>query len=217
MKQEPIDTQTSYDRIAGEYARQIYGELAGKPFDRAILDRFAGRLRGRGVVCDMGCGPGQIGRYLADRGLPVVGVDLSPGMLAQAAALNPDITFHVGDMRALAEPDGAWAGIAAFYSIIHIPPGEVVTALAEMGRVLQPDGLLLLAFHLGDEVVRSEEMMGQSVALDFWFYTPGQMSDWLGQAGYTVEEIIEREPYAPEVEHQSRRAYVLARKESSVD
>jgi len=217
MKQEPIDTQTSYDRIAGEYARQIYGELAGKPFDRAILDRFAGRLRGRGVVCDMGCGPGQIGRYLADRGLPVVGVDLSPGMLAQAAALNPDITFHVGDMRALAEPDGAWAGIAAFYSIIHVPPGEVVTALAEMGRVLQPDGLLLLAFHLGDEVVRSEEMMGQSVALDFWFYTPGQMSDWLGQAGYTVEEIIEREPYAPEVEHQSRRAYVLARKESSVD
>ena len=217
MKQEPIDTQTSYDRIAGEYARQIYGELAGKPFDRAILDRFAGRLRGRGMVCDMGCGPGQIGRYLADRGLPVVGVDLSPGMLAQAAALNPDITFHVGDMRALAEPDGAWAGIAAFYSIIHVPPGEVVTALAEMGRVLQPDGLLLLAFHLGDEVVRSEEMMGQSVALDFWFYTPGQMSDWLGQAGYTVEEIIEREPYAPEVEHQSRRGCVLARKESYVD
>ena len=217
MKQEPIDTQTSYDRIAGEYARQIYGELAGKPFDRAILDRFAGRLRGRGMVCDMGCGPGQIGRYLADRGLPIVGVDLSPGMLAQAAALNPDITFRAGDMGALDEPDGAWAGIAAFYSIIHVPPGEVVTALAEMGRVLQPDGLLLLAFHLGDEVVRSEEMMGQSVARDFWFYTPRQMSDWLWQAGYTVEEISEREPYAPEVEHQSRRAYVLARKESSVD
>ena len=41
-------------------------------------------------------------------------------MLAQAAALNPDISFRAGDMRALAEPDGAWAGIAAFYAIIHI-------------------------------------------------------------------------------------------------
>ncbi len=211
MYQEP-DTQSSYDRIADEYARQIYGELAGKPLDRAILDRFAERLRGRGAVCDMGCGPGQIGRYLADRGLPVVGVDLSPGMLAQAAALNPGIPFRAGDMRALDEPDGAWAGIAAFYSIIHIPPGEVVAALTEMRRVLQPGGLLLLAFHIGDEVVRPEEMMGQPVALDFWFYTPGQMSDWLAEAGYTVEEIIEREPYAPEVEHQSRRAYVLAKK-----
>ena len=212
MKQEPIDTQTSYDRIAGEYARQIYGELAGKPLDRAILDRFAERLRGRGVVCDMGCGPGQIGRYLADRGLPVVGVDLSPGMLAQAAVLNPHIPFRVGDMRALAEADGAWAGIAAFYSIIHIPPGEVAAALAEMRRVLQPGGLLLLAFHIGDEVVRSEEMMGQPVCLDFWFYAPEQMAGWLGEAGYVVEEIVEREPYAPEVEHQSRRAYIVAGK-----
>ena len=212
MNQQRAETQTSYDRIADEYARQIYGELAGKPLDRAILDRFAERLRGRGVVCDMGCGPGQIGRYLADRGLRVVGVDLSPGMVAQAAALNPDVTFRVGDMTALDESDGAWAGIAAFYSIIHVPPGEIVAALTEMRRVLQPDGLLLLAFHTGDEVVRSEELMGQAVALDFWFYTPEQMRRWLGEAGYGVEEIIEREPYAPDVEHQSRRAYVLARK-----
>lgn len=212
MNQQRAETQTSYDRIADEYARQIYGELAGKPLDRAILDRFAERLRGRGVVCDMGCGPGQIGRYLADRGLRVVGVDLSPGMVAQAAALNPDVTFRVGDMTALDESDGAWAGIAAFYSIIHVPPGDIVAALTEMRRVLQPDGLLLLAFHTGDEVVRSEELMGQAVALDFWFYTPEQMRRWLGEAGYGVEEIIEREPYAPDVEHQSRRAYVLARK-----
>ena len=90
MNPQRNDTQDSYDRIADEYARQIYGELAGKPLDREVLDRFAARLRGRGVVCDIGCGPGQIGRYLADRGLDVVGVDLSPGMLAQAAALNPD-------------------------------------------------------------------------------------------------------------------------------
>ena len=212
MNPQRNDTQDSYDRIADEYARQIYGELAGKPLDREVLDRFAARLRGRGVVCDMGCGPGQVGRYLAGRGLDVVGVDLSPGMLAQAAALNPDISFRVGDMRALDEADGAWAGIAAFYTIIHIPPGEVVAALTEMRRVLQPGGLLLLAFHIGDEVLRPEEMMGQPAALDFWFYTPGQMSGWLEAAGYTVEEIIEREPYAPEVEHQSRRAYVLARK-----
>jgi len=215
MSQQRTETQTSYDRIADEYARQIYGELAGKPLDRQILDRFAERLRGRGVVCDMGCGPGQIGRYLADRGLPVMGVDLSPGMVARAAALNPDIPFRAGDMAALDEPAGAWAGIAAFYSIIHIPPTEVVAALAEMRRVLQPGGLLLLAFHIGDEVVRPEEMMGQPVALDFWFYTPEQMSEWLKAAGYTVEEIIEREPYAPEVEHQSRRAYVVATKRES--
>jgi hypothetical protein len=81
-----------------------------------------------------------------------------------------------------------------------------------MRRVLEPGGLLLLAFHTGDEVLRVEEMWGQLVALDFWFYGATEMAAYLEQAGYVVEEIIEREPYAPEVEHQSRRAYILARR-----
>ena len=211
------DTQASYDRVAADYARDIYDELASKPLDREILNRFAGRLRGRGVVCDMGCGPGQVGRYLADCGLNVVGVDLSPGMLTQAAVLNPDIAFHQGNMLALDEPDGVWAGIVAFYSIIHVPREEVVAALREMGRVLKPGGLLLLAFHTGDASGRRElretEMWEQPVALDFWFYEAAEMVGYLEAAGYAIEEVIEREPYAPEVEYQSRRAYILARRE----
>ena len=64
-------TQTSYDRIARAYADEIYAELAGKPFDRQVLDQFAERVRGRGPVCDLGCGPAQIARYLRDREIEV--------------------------------------------------------------------------------------------------------------------------------------------------
>ncbi|MBM3218880.1 MAG: hypothetical protein FJZ38_09390 [Candidatus Rokubacteria bacterium] len=59
----------SYDAIADEYAQQYFDELDGKPFDRAWLDRFAESVKGRGRVCDLGCGPGQIARYLAARGV----------------------------------------------------------------------------------------------------------------------------------------------------
>lgn len=220
-EQQLLDTQTSYNRVAAEYARRLYGELAGKPLDREVLDRFAGRLAGRGTVCDMGCGPGQIARYLADRGLPVVGIDLSPGMVAQAAALNPDLSFRTGDMRALDEPDGAWVGIAAFYSIIHIPRAEVVEALREMRRVLRPGGLLLLAFHTSDATGRralhETAMWGEPIALDFWFFDAAEMVGYLESAGYVVEEVIEREPYAPEVEYQSRRAYILGKRGPAAD
>jgi SAM-dependent methyltransferase len=210
------DTARSYDRIADEYARRIYHELDGKPADRAILDRFADRLRGRGVVCDIGCGPGHVARYLADRGLEVVGVDLSPGMVSQAAALNAGISFRVGNMLALDEPDECWAGIVAFYSIIHVPREEVVPALTEMRRVLKPGGLLLLAFHIGNEALHVEEMWAQPVALDFWFYGAAEMTGYLEQADYATEEVFERDPYVPDVEHQSRRAYLLARKPESM-
>lgn len=205
-------TQAGYDPVAAEYAKRIYTELAYKPFDRELLDRFAKQVQALGPVCDMGCGPGQVARYLRDQGVEVFGVDLSPGMLQEAKALNPDIDFFQGSMLALDFADEMWGGIAAFYSIIHIPRTEVTQALGEMKRVLRLGGLLLLAFHVGNEVVHLEEWWDKEVALDFVFFQRSEMENYLQMAGFTLEASLEREPY-PDVEHQSRRAYILARKE----
>ena len=94
-----MNTQSSYDRVADEYARRIYDELAGKPFDRLFLDWLIEKVNGRGVICEIGCGPGQIARSLSDPGAAACGVDLSAGMIAQARTLNPGLTFTQADMR----------------------------------------------------------------------------------------------------------------------
>src|SRR5262249_25481591 len=114
------DYQASYDLVANEYVRRIFEELQQKPVDRQLLDRFAASVRDVGPACDMGCGPGHVARYLRERGVDVCGVDLSPAMVERARRLTPDVEFRQGDMMTLDAPDGAWAGIAAFYSIIHI-------------------------------------------------------------------------------------------------
>jgi len=201
----------SYDRLANEYAARYANELDDKPFDRDQLTRFADLVRGNGPVCDLGCGPGQIARFLAARGLDVVGVDLSPGMVEQAKQLSPGLEFRVGDMLALDRPDGSLAGIAAFYSIIHVPRARVVDALGEMRRVLRPGGLLLLAFHLGDEDLHLDELWGEEVDIDACFFARAEMEGYLRDAGFEIVETLERGSYPPEVEYQSRRAYVLAR------
>ena len=149
--------QSTYDVLAEEYAQRLYGELEHKPLDRKLLDQFADRVRGIGMVCDLGCGPGQIARYLHDRGIPVCGVDLSQRMIDCARRLNPGIEFSQGDMRDLPIEDDAWAGIAAFYSIVNLPAGEVVLSLREMMRVLKPGGRLLLSFHIGEDDSHVEE------------------------------------------------------------
>ena len=202
----------SYDRLAREYARRIFHELKDKPLDRALLDRFAGRVKGVGIVCDIGCGPGQVARYLRDRGVEIVGVDLSAGMIEEARRLNPDIEFRQGNMLALDFADASLSGITSFYSIIHIPRDEVTKALAEFRRVLEPDGLLLLAFHIGEDDLHLDELWETAVSMDFAYFTSPEMESYLEAAGFEIEEMIEREPYAPDVEHQSRRAYFLARK-----
>ena len=115
-------------------------------------------------------------------------------------------------MLALELGDQELVGITAFYAIVNLPEESLPLVFGEMHRVLQPGGLLLLAFHTGDEVVWVQEMWGQPVAMEFFFFQPSVVRRHLEAAGFEVEEIIEREPYAPEVEHQSRRAYIFARR-----
>jgi len=210
----PQSVRETYDRLADAYARRYVNELQSKPLDRELLNRFAADMHGRGDVCDMGCGPGHIARFLRDIGASVFGLDLSPGMIEQAQKLNPDIPFQVGDMTALSLQDAALAGIVAFYAIVNIPPDCLAAVFQQMLRVLKPGGLLLLSFHIGDEILSPDELLGQRISMDFYFFRPVDIRRHLENAGFVVEDVIEREPYGPEVEYQSRRAYIFARKQS---
>jgi ubiquinone/menaquinone biosynthesis C-methylase UbiE len=132
-------------------------------------------------------------------------------MVEQARLLNPDISFRQGNILHLEDNDASWGGIAAFYSIIHIPRPDVITALRELLRVLRPGGLMLLTFHIGEETIHLDEWWDNPVSVDFHFFGIDEMERYLVQAGFKIVETIERPPY-PDVEYQSRRAYVFASK-----
>lgn len=207
-EQSPIEW--SYDRVAKFYADQFSGELARKPFDRDLLNRFAAEITGRGTACDLGCGPGHIARFLHELGVDVCGIDLSAEMVHCARRLNPQIRFDKGDMLALPVADGAFSAIAAFYSIIHIDRAKTPAALAEIRRALAPDGKLLLSFHGGNDSVRLDEWYGEEVAVEAHFFEPDEMRAYAEQSGLRVTEVLERPPY--EFEFQSRRIYLFAEK-----
>ena len=211
MKKFIHNTQTSYDQVATEYAEKFKDEMDDKPFDRDCLDRLAREVGKLGPICDMGCGPGQIARYLHRQGVDTLGVDLSPRMVAEAQRLNPEVHFHQGDMLCLPDADDSWGGIAAFYCIIHIPREQIVDALREMKRVLKPGGVLLVTFHIGHEIKHLDEWLEKPVNLDFAFFQPEEMEAWLQEAGYELQETLVREPN-PEVEVATRRAYLFARR-----
>jgi ubiquinone/menaquinone biosynthesis C-methylase UbiE len=214
-RQTTDSVRQSYNKIADEYARRYADELQHKPLDRELLSRFAVSVKGRGEVCDLGCGPGHIARYLGNQGVHICGLDLSPRMIDQARKLNPDIAFRVGNMMSLDVGDESLAGIVAFYAIVNIPESSLPTVFAEMWRVLKSGGRLLLSFHVGDEVVRPAELFGQPISMVFFFFQPFTIRRLLEAEGFAIEDVVEREPYSPDVEHQSRRAYILARKPGS--
>jgi SAM-dependent methyltransferase len=211
MEQPSRHIQACYDAVAREYAERFADELTHKPLDRELLRRFADAVKGHGDVYDLGCGPGQTTAFLHDLGVHVCGLDLSEALLREARHRHPGIRFESGDMLALPLADASLAGAIAFYAIVHLAPDGLRQAVAEMFRVLQPGGRLLLAFHIGEGTVHVDQFLGRSVSLDFVFFTPQGVTDELLRAGFTAVEAIERDPY-PDVEYPSRRAYLLARK-----
>lgn len=216
MSDSADDLQDSYDRVADKYAWHFADELHKKPFDRKMLDLLIEKVDdiGGGVICDVGCGPGQVAGYLNRRGANACGIDLSVGMVEVARRAHPHIWFERGDMLSLPGDGDFFSGIAAFYSIIHIPRPRIREALVEMKRVLLPRGALLLAFHIGKETIHRDEMWGIDVSLDFNFLETEEIKTYLQQAGFELEEVVERDPYAEDIEYQSRRAYIFARKSS---
>ena len=206
------NVQANYDIVAEVYAAQFRDEMDKKPFDRKMLDWLIEKVGDSGMICDMGCGPGQIAGYLYQRGAKVSGIDLSPEMIRQARILNSTISFQTGDMLKLDQvADQSFGGIAAFYSIVNIPPESIIHAFREFQRILRPDGVLLLTFHIGQEEIHLEEILDKKVSLDFFLYQTEEIKKQLEAAGFKLEEAIERDPYSEAVEHQSRRAYIFAR------
>lgn len=204
---------TSYDRVAADYTARIADELVGKPLDRALLLAFAEQVGALGPVADLGCGPGHVAAFLASLGVQVEGLDLSQGMISQARQRYPFLSFRQADMRLLfATADASFGGITAFYSIIHLSEAELVPTFQEWWRVLRPSGLVLVAFHVGAEVVHLDEWWQHAVNLDFRFWSVDKVTTALAQAGFRIEAVVQRAPYV-DVEHASQRGYVLARKQ----
>ncbi|NUP08069.1 MAG: class I SAM-dependent methyltransferase [Polyangiaceae bacterium] len=200
-----------YDAVAEAYAERFLRELDGKPFDQALLRAFADLVRGRGKVVDIGCGPGHVGAFLRERGLDVEGVDGSGEMVRVARRCFPAMTFVEADFRALPYADSSLAGLSAAYAIVHFTVPELAPVFAEAQRVLAPGGVALFSFHVGDEPVAVDELLGKRVSMTFRFLPVAGVRAGLEEAGLEVFAALERKGDAA-VEHASLRAYLFARK-----
>jgi SAM-dependent methyltransferase len=121
------------------------------PLVRRIAADVASVAPAGARVLEVGCGPGHLSIRLArDHGLKVIGLDLDPAMIARARA-NTDRAesgdqrrpeFLVGDVAALAFPDGSFDLVVSTLSMHHW--ADPAVGLAEMGRVLRPGARALI-------------------------------------------------------------------------
>jgi SAM-dependent methyltransferase len=193
----------SYERLAGRYEERFLDELDAKPRDRELLTAFAAACED--PVVELGCGPGQIGAFVAAHGRRVVGLDRSPAMARLAAARSDGAL--VADLRRPPLADAAVGGLLAFYSLIHVPRPEVPAAFAGLARVLRPGGRLLLSAHEGEDEYVVDEFLGEPVSFIATLFRLDELVDACHAAGLRVAVAERRPPY---VDESTTRLYVEA-------
>ena len=202
-----------YNKTAQQYRNELLYELDGKSLDRILLKRFAEDNIRKGAILDLGCGPGQTTFFLAGCGIKsLVGIDLSSGMIEVASEFPVNgVDFREGDMLDLEFADNQFGSAICFYGIVHFTYDELAIALAEIRRVIKPEGQFLFSFHIGTEIKKTEELFGEKVNMEFYFFEVEKVLEILAKTGWKQVEVVERYPYEG-AEYPSRRAYILVEK-----
>lgn len=192
--------------MADKYESRFLGELHDKPRDRELLEEFA--RSATDPVVDIGCGPGQVGAFVRERGRRVVGLDLSPEMVRLAKGrLDAAV---VADMRLLPLGTGQMGGLVAFYSLIHLRRSELEPTLAEFRRALRPGGHVLFSAHEGHDEVELDRFLEEPVKFGATLFELDELVAASHVAGLEVTLAERRAPYA--TESQTFRLYVSARR-----
>ena len=206
-----LKTRQAYNLAAERYHGLFHNEMNEKEYDRKLLDSFAGRFHKNSLICDAGCGPsGHIGRYVFDKGIQVVGVDISDKCVELARRYNPKMRFERGDIGNLAFDDGSFDGIISYYSIIDTPKRYVGRIFRGFHRVLKPGGNLLVAVKAGTTEGYMKDLLGIETEIYFTLFTEKEITRFFEKAGFLLEFIERRNPYDFEIRNE--RIFAIGKK-----
>ena len=175
-------TTAVYEGESDAFVDKYLSESIAARFGDDFFDALSGPR-----VLDVGCGPGVDTATFSDAGVDVVGFDRTPSFVDAARENVPDARFVRGDMRQLPFRDGAFDGVWACASFLHVPRRDAPATLREFGRVLDDDGVVSLS------VKRGEESGYDADGRYFEKYLPGEVRSLFDDAGFQSTRIEEGE------------------------
>lgn len=208
LQQVNEKTRQTYNLAAKTYFDLFKNEMEEKKYDRELLDKFAEKFNGNSLICDAGCGPSiHIGKYIFDKGIKVIGIDISDKCVDLARKHNPDIEVLQGDIGDLHFTDNCLDGIISYYSIIDTPKKYINKIFGEFKRVLKPGGSLLVVVKAGNTEGYLKELLGIESEIYFTLFNEDEIKSYFSASGFVLEFLEKRNPYDFEIDNE--RIYAI--------
>lgn len=144
------EVMQAYQAKAAELADILGTMVSPQDPERDVVEPWAKTVSGR--ILDVGAGTGRWAGHLAALGYDVEGLEPVDRFVQLARRAHPAVPFRHASIADLDGADERWSGILAWYSLIHLRPDELPTALDTLRGVLENDGSLLVSFFSGPEV-----------------------------------------------------------------
>jgi SAM-dependent methyltransferase len=153
---DPQLVEEQYASEANLLARRaLYEETTGPDPREVLWDAIVGAAPRR--VLEVGGGPGEVSEQMArELGADVRYVDISRRMVALAGARGVDA--QVGDVQALPFENASFDTLVAAWMLYHVP--DLDRGVAELARVLEPAGRLVVATNSVDHLRELRELVG---------------------------------------------------------
>lgn len=156
--------------------------------NRENIDFFIDKINGDKIL-DIGCGSGRDAEYFVNKGLDVIGIDLSNRFIEISKAKVPNAQFIKMDMRNINFPVNSFDGIWSIASLLHIPKLEIKDTIIKFREVLKTNGIVYISVKLGEgeRFVKKDRYKG--LEKFFAFYTESEISDLLKDYGFEIIKL----------------------------
>lgn len=164
MKDKNMIAVDTYNKIAQEYDKEFGNDYSDTPY----VDKFLNYLEGKKVL-DIGCGVGNLTKYIMDKGFNVEGIDVSKEMLNIAKQKYSDIKFYEMNMKEITLSK-KYDGIMLAYSLFHLTKKEVIEVLPKYYDLLNSKGkiLLILQYGQGERIVDEPLKEGLKIFINYY-------------------------------------------------
>jgi len=205
----PIHYNEAQIRFAYTYVQKQYNAFALQETSKPWWDTFLAELPDDGCILDLGCGSGIPARYLASKGMRVIGIDISPEMISLAKKQVSGVPFICADME-MQWPGDTFDGICVFFSLLHLPKKKTTRLLHKIYHWLKPGGVFVITVVEGTTEGLCEDFMGEGVPVYLSYYTKEELMSSLRTVGFSVTAA--RDLYIKTENFEETELFMLAKK-----